>query len=46
MLRLLYHNIMLFLTEEKDTSYNLKLFLHVIYEIDSAVHYMKDILFS
>lgn len=39
---------MLNLTEEKESSssYNLKLFLHVIYEIDSAMHYMKDILLS
>ena len=46
LLRLLYHDFMLYLTEDKETSYNLKLFLHVIYEIDSAMHYMKDILFS
>lgn len=45
-LRLLYHNYMLKLTEEKDSSYNLKLFMHVIYEIDTAVHYLKDILLS
>ena len=46
--RLLYHDFMLNLTEEKESSssYNLKLFLHVIYEIDSAMHYMKDILLS
>jgi hypothetical protein len=37
---------MLYLTAEKETSYNLKLFLHVIYEIDSSLHYMKDILYS
>lgn len=45
-MRLLYHNYMLNLTEEKDSSYNLKLFMHVIYEIDTAVHYLKDILLS
>jgi hypothetical protein len=47
-LRLLYHDFMLNLTEEKasNNSYNLKLFLHVIYEIDSSMHYMKDILLS
>ena len=46
--RLLYHDFMLNLTEKKESSssYNLKLFLHVIYEIDSAMHYMKDILLS
>jgi transcriptional regulatory protein LevR len=37
---------MLSLTEEKESSFNLKLFLHVVYEIDSSIHYLKDILFS
>jgi hypothetical protein len=46
LLRLLYHNFMLSLTEEKESSFNLKLFLHVVYEIDSSIHYLKDILFS
>jgi len=44
-IRILYHNFMLGLTEKED-SYNLKLFLHVLYEIDSSVHYLKDILLS
>jgi hypothetical protein len=44
-LRILYHNFMLGLTEKED-SFNLKLFLHVIYEIESSIHYLKDILFS
>ena len=46
MLRILYHNFTLYLTEEKESSYDLKLFLHVIYEIDSSMHFLKDILFS
>ena len=46
LLRLLYHEIMLSLADSKESSYNLKLFLHVIYEIDSSIHYLKDILFS
>ena len=45
LLKLLYHNFMLNLAEKED-SFNLKLFLHVVYEIDSAVHYLKDIFHS
>lgn len=29
-----------------EISYYYKLFLHVIYEMESAVHYLKDVLFS
>ena len=45
-LRLLYHDLMLYLAEVKDAPYNLKLFLHVIYEIDSSLHYLKDMFYS
>ena len=37
---------MIILNDQKEASYDLKLFLHVIYEIDSSIHYLKDILFS
>lgn len=46
LLRILYHNFTLYLTEEKESSYDLKLFLHVIYEIDCSMHFLKDVLFS
>lgn len=42
----MYHNFTLYLTEEKESSYDLKLFLHVIYEIDCSMHFLKDVLFS
>lgn len=42
LLRLLYHDFMLHLSEKQD-SFHLKLFLHVLYEIDSSLHYLKDI---
>ncbi len=45
--KLLYHEFMLNLDEKQgEISYYFKLFLHVIYEIESAVHYMKDKIFS
>ena len=37
---------MIMLHDQKEASADLKLFLHVIYEIDSSIHYLKDILFS
>lgn len=37
---------MLDLTEEKETSYDTKLFLHVIYEIDCSMRYLKDLFYS
>lgn len=46
LIRLLYHDFTLFLSEQTQTSYNLKLFLHVVYEIDSSVHFLKDIFLS
>ena len=45
-MRLLYHDFILCLSVQRETSYNLKLFLHVIYEIDSSIHYLKDIFYS
>jgi hypothetical protein len=46
LLKMLYHNFMLDLTEEKETSYDIKLFLHVIYEIDCSMRYIKDIFYN
>ena len=44
---LLYHEFILSLDQlQGEISYYYKLFLHVIYEIESFVHYMKDTLFQ
>ena len=43
---LLYHEFILSLDQlQGEISYYYKLFLHVIYEIESFVHFMKDTLF-
>lgn len=43
---LLYHEFILSLDQQQgEISYFYKLFLHVIYELESAVHFLKDALF-
>jgi hypothetical protein len=32
--------------KQGEISYYLKLFLHVIYELESAIHYIKDVMFT
>lgn len=45
--KLLYHEFMINLDEQQgEIQYYYKLFLHVIYELESTVHYLKDIFFK
>lgn len=42
-MKLLYHNFMLYLTDDNESRADIKLFLHIIYEIDVAMHFLKDL---
>lgn len=42
-LKLLYHNFMLYLNDDNEARADIKLYLHVCYEIDASVHYLKDL---
>lgn len=43
-IRLLYHNFMIFLSDDNEQKQDIKLFLHITYELDATTHFVKDLL--